>query len=90
MIANSHALALALQNNIEGNIGFKEAKFSYPTRKEAAVLQDLTLSISAGEKVALVGSSGCGKSTCIQLLQRFYNLDSGELVSTYCPDFFCK
>lgn len=44
------------------------------------VLRDLNLSVKAGQTVALVGPSGCGKSTCIQLLQRFYDLESGELL----------
>jgi len=43
------------------------------------VLRDLNLSVEQGKNVALVGTSGCGKSTCIQLLQRFYDLRAGEL-----------
>ena len=44
------------------------------------VLQGVSLRVEKGKKVALVGSSGCGKSTCIQLLQRFYDVDSGSVL----------
>ena len=64
---------------VEGNIAFKEANFKYPTRPTVTVLKDFSLSLEAGKHIALVGSSGCGKSTCIQLIQRFYDIDSGEL-----------
>ena len=67
---------------MKGNIEFSHAKFRYPSRREAKVLRDLSLSIQEGQTIALVGPSGCGKSTCIQLLQRFYNLEGGALVST--------
>ena len=53
--------------------------FNYPARPDIKVLQGTTLNISAGTSVALVGSSGCGKSTCIQLLQRFYDPLSGVI-----------
>ncbi|KAH8400874.1 hypothetical protein KR009_001610 [Drosophila setifemur] len=61
----------------EGNVGYDKVEFSYPTRREIQVLQGLNLAVSKGQKVALVGPSGCGKSTCIQLIQRFYDVDSG-------------
>merc|ERR1712048_583084 len=51
----------------------------YPTRKTVRVLQNLDLRIKQGQSVALVGPSGCGKSTVIQLMQRFYDLNSGVL-----------
>lgn len=58
---------------LNGNIEFRDVFFSYPSRKELVVLRGLNLTIKAGETVALVGSSGSGKSTCLQLLQRFYD-----------------
>merc|ERR1712173_342731 len=66
-------------SKIEGNVALTDAQFSYPTRQDVQVLKKLSLAISAGQKVALVGQSGCGKSTVIQLVQRFYDLDSGDI-----------
>ncbi|XP_020573475.1 ABC transporter B family member 21-like [Phalaenopsis equestris] len=65
---------------LRGNIEFQQVRFSYPTRKEVQVLQNLTLSIKSGKTIALVGESGCGKSTIISLLQRFYDPDSGQIL----------
>uniref|UniRef100_H2ZR94 Bile salt export pump n=1 Tax=Ciona savignyi TaxID=51511 RepID=H2ZR94_CIOSA len=57
----------------QGNINFNSIKFFYPTRPDVQVLKGLTNAIKQGQTVALVGQSGCGKSTCIQLLERFYD-----------------
>lgn len=62
-----------------GNISFEDVHFAYPQRKDAKILRGLYLRIPAGKTVALCGSSGCGKSTTIQLLQRFYNPTSGRI-----------
>mmetsp|Transcript_134539 Transcript_134539/g.335689 ORF Transcript_134539/g.335689 Transcript_134539/m.335689 type:complete len:1325 (+) Transcript_134539:96-4070(+) len=56
---------------------FKDVYFSYPTRPEVSVLNGLNLMISEGQKVALVGESGCGKSTVMSLLERFYDPSQG-------------
>ncbi|XP_055915258.1 multidrug resistance protein homolog 65-like [Eupeodes corollae] len=60
-------------SELKGNIEFQDVFFSYPSREEVIVLRGLNLKVRAGQTVALVGHSGCGKSTCIQLLQRFYD-----------------
>ena len=60
-------------------IEFKNVWFRYPTRKEDFVLKGLNLKINPNEKVALVGESGCGKTTMINLLMRFYDPDLGEI-----------
>ncbi|XP_066256417.1 ATP-dependent translocase ABCB1-like [Euwallacea similis] len=66
-------------SEVKGNISFKGVKFHYPSRKDVPILQGLTLNIKAGETVALVGSSGCGKSTVLQLVQRFYDPIEGQV-----------
>jgi ABC-type multidrug transport system fused ATPase/permease subunit len=75
-IENDPSSGLKL-NSIKGKADIVNGKFSYPTRKTTKVLRNLTLAIKQGEKIGLVGQSGCGKSTVIQLIQRFYDLDEG-------------
>lgn len=58
---------------------FVNVDFNYPARDEIKILNKLSLKIKPGQTVALVGSSGCGKSTCIQLIQRFYDPLSGSV-----------
>ena len=66
-------------NQIEGNVNFTDGDFSYPARKDIQILNKLNLSIQKGQKIALVGESGCGKSTILQLIQRLYDLNKGDL-----------
>ncbi|KAJ8942717.1 hypothetical protein NQ318_017016 [Aromia moschata] len=61
------------------SITFDNVHFNYPSRSDVKILQGFSLKINYGQTVALVGSSGCGKSTCIQLLQRFYDPTSGNI-----------
>ncbi|XP_068530256.1 ATP-binding cassette sub-family B member 5 isoform X2 [Anas acuta] len=68
-------------SNFEGNIEFRNINFVYPTRPEVQVLQGLTLKVNKGQTLALVGSSGCGKSTSIQLLERFYDPAEGQVLA---------
>jgi ATP-binding cassette subfamily B protein len=58
------------------SVQFDQVQFHYPSRPEQAALQDFSLQLSPGETVALVGSSGAGKTTVFQLLQRFYDVDA--------------
>jgi ATP-binding cassette subfamily B protein len=60
-------------------IRFDNVSFRYPSRPEVAALDNFDLSVKPGETVALVGPSGAGKSTVIQLLQRFYDPDQGDI-----------
>ncbi|KAL5102949.1 ATP-dependent translocase ABCB1 [Taenia crassiceps] len=63
-----------------GDIQFKGIQFSYPTRKSVKVLDGFSLDIRAGQTVAIVGASGSGKSTVIQLIQRFYDANEGQIL----------
>uniref|UniRef100_A0A0E0QEF7 MDR-like ABC transporter n=1 Tax=Oryza rufipogon TaxID=4529 RepID=A0A0E0QEF7_ORYRU len=65
---------------VHGEIKFRRVHFAYPSRQDKPILQGFSLSIPAGKVVALVGSSGCGKSTVISLLQRFYDPTSGSIL----------
>lgn len=65
---------------IEGNIQFQNVHFTYPSRPEVPVLKGIDLSIKAGQKIALVGQSGSGKSTIVRLLMNFYNIDKGKIL----------
>ncbi|MDO7876276.1 ABC transporter ATP-binding protein [Hymenobacter sp. ASUV-10] len=65
---------------IEGNIEYEHVAFRYPTRPDLPVLQDVSFTIAAGEKVALVGPSGAGKSTIAALLMQFYELSGGQIL----------
>ncbi|KAM6374900.1 LOW QUALITY PROTEIN: ATP-binding cassette sub-family B member 5 [Alca torda] len=68
-------------SNFEGNIEFRNVHFVYPTRPEVQVLQGLNVKVNKGQTLALVGSSGCGKSTSIQLLERFYDPVEGQVLA---------
>lgn len=64
----------------KGKIEFRNVWFRYPTRKEDFVLKNMSITINPNESVALVGESGCGKSTFVNLLMRFYDVDDGEIL----------
>eukprot|EP00917_Polyrhabdina_sp_WS-2016_P007857 GHVP01017563.1.p1 GENE.GHVP01017563.1~~GHVP01017563.1.p1 ORF type:complete len:1087 (+),score=218.99 GHVP01017563.1:278-3538(+) len=76
----------------EGNVLVDSIKFSYPTRPEKPIYNGLTLSAKKGQTVAFVGASGCGKSTVIQLLERFYDPNEGAIYvdGTKTTDFNLK
>uniref|UniRef100_A0A3B3Y5I2 Bile salt export pump n=1 Tax=Poecilia mexicana TaxID=48701 RepID=A0A3B3Y5I2_9TELE len=67
-------------DNFQGNLDFIECKFTYPTRPDIQVLNGLNVSVKPGQTLAFVGSSGCGKSTSVQLLERFYDPDHGKVL----------
>ena len=71
--------AKALPKPARGQIDFDAVSFNYPARPDIPALQDVTLSIQPGETVAFVGPSGAGKTTIIQMLQRFYDPLAGEI-----------
>ncbi|XP_013191344.1 multidrug resistance protein homolog 49 [Amyelois transitella] len=84
LVESTHAPAVNENYIAQGKIQYKSIKFRYPTRREVEVLRGLSLAIPSGKRVALVGPSGCGKSTLIQLLQRLYDPDDGNV---YLDDY---
>ncbi|KZT32575.1 hypothetical protein SISSUDRAFT_1133093 [Sistotremastrum suecicum HHB10207 ss-3] len=64
---------------ISGSVSFKNVEFSYPERPDVPILKGVSLDVTAGECVAIVGSSGSGKSTITSLLQRLYEPNSGAI-----------
>ena len=62
-----------------GEIEFKNVAFTYPSRLENKIYNDLSIIVEPGTTVALVGGSGSGKSTAVQLVERFYDPDSGNV-----------
>jgi ATP-binding cassette subfamily B (MDR/TAP) protein 1 len=73
-------LVVADENTFEGKIEFKNVWFRYPSRPEAWILKDLSLTIEPKEQIGLVGESGSGKSTIVQLLLRFYEPHFGQIL----------
>ncbi|WP_426248045.1 ABC transporter transmembrane domain-containing protein [Pseudomonas sp. TWR3-1-1] len=76
---------LALPERVAGNLQLDRLCFSYPSRPERYALEDLTLTINAGETLALVGPSGAGKSTLFDLLLRFYDPQQGQILLEGLP-----
>jgi ATP-binding cassette subfamily B (MDR/TAP) protein 1 len=70
-------------DKVKGRIEFKNVHFRYPTRPAVRVLRDFNLTVEPGTHVALVGASGCGKSTVIQLIERFYDPLHGEILVSH-------
>ena len=66
--------------SVSGHIEFQSVKFTYPSRLENPIYHNLNLTVEAGTTVALVGSSGSGKSTAVQLVERFYDPDGGRVL----------
>ncbi|VDM64588.1 unnamed protein product [Angiostrongylus costaricensis] len=70
---------------IAGRIEFKNVKFSYPIRPDLPIMQDLTFTVEPGQVVALVGPSGGGKSSCIAMLEHFYEPSGGQVLLDGVP-----
>ena len=69
-----------LNRPVKGDLNIQGLEFSYPSRPEKRVFDDLSVTIRAGETIALVGPSGAGKSTLFDLLLRFYDPDQGQIL----------
>lgn len=70
---------------VNGDIDFKGLTFAYPLRPEAMVLRNVTFNVPAGTTTAIVGASGSGKSSLVNLLERFYEPNSGIILLDGCP-----
>lgn len=77
---NADGSAGIVLENIKGEIEFKDVYFRYPARPNVEIFSGMSLKIPSGSTVALVGKSGSGKSTVINLLERFYDPYSGEVL----------
>jgi ATP-binding cassette subfamily B protein len=73
------ARPIALPRPVRGEIAFQDVTFRYPTRPDSSALNGVSLHVAPGETVALVGPSGAGKTTILQLLMRFYDPQSGRI-----------
>ena len=71
---------VALPSPAKGAVSFRDVRFHYPSRPDAAALNGFSLDVNPGEAIALVGPSGAGKSTVFQLLLRFYAVQSGKIL----------
>ncbi len=66
-------------NDLDGTIEFKNVSFAYPNSSLENVLTDISFKIEPGESIGILGSTGCGKSTLVNLIPRFYDVTSGEI-----------
>lgn len=69
-------------DSVSGQVELKNVDFYYPSRPDVKILNNFSLSVPSGKTIALVGSSGSGKSTVVSLIERFYDPTSGNTVKT--------
>jgi ABC-type multidrug transport system fused ATPase/permease subunit len=82
----THSSSLGLRpETFAGNFVFEDVHFAYPTEKQKRVLNGMSFEVDPGTKVALVGKAGCGKSTAISLVQRFYDPLQGRVLLDGAP-----
>ena len=67
------------EKNDQGNITVDNVHFAYPTKPEIPILKGVNIQVKTNQIVALVGASGCGKSSIIQLIERFYDPEKGKM-----------
>ena len=77
---NNHNLITIKKDLFQGKIEFKNVVFSYPKNSKKIILKNVNLTIQPGEKICLIGDSGSGKSTIGQLIERFYDINEGEIL----------
>lgn len=79
-INSTDPMAKIVSDEIRGDIEFKNVCFQYPARPHITIFDNLSLKVSAGESLAVVGQSGSGKSTVVSLVMRFYDPNSGTVL----------
>ena len=67
-------------NDVKGTIEFKNVNFAYPGATDEMILNNINLKINQGEKIGILGATGCGKSTLVNLIMRFYDVTDGEVL----------
>ena len=68
-------------SEIKGNIEFKNVNFYYPSDpNKKLILNGINLNFQAGKKIAIIGQSGCGKTTIVSLIERLYDITEGEIL----------
>jgi ABC-type multidrug transport system fused ATPase/permease subunit len=77
---NEPGKKMVTADGLTGHIEFKNVTFKYPSRPDLTVLKDFSEVFEAGKTTALVGPSGSGKSTVIQMLERFYDPENGDVL----------
>ena len=65
--------------NIQGNVEFSHVKFAYPSAPDKEIIHDFSIKVKSGQKVAIVGSTGAGKTTLVNLLMRFFEVSGGNI-----------
>lgn len=76
--------------SVTGLVELKNVDFSYPSRQDVRILNNFSLNVPAGKTIALVGSSGSGKSTVVSLIERFYDPSSGKLAFSRVHTFLYR
>lgn len=79
----SHKTKTLTPQNVKGDVEFKNVKFGYT--KDKIIIKDFSVKVKAGQKVAIVGPTGAGKTTLVNLLMRFYELNSGDIYIDNIP-----
>lgn len=69
-----------IDTKVKGNVEFKNVSFAYPDSPQKVIIKDFSASIKAGQKVAIVGPTGAGKTTLVNLLMKFYDINSGDIL----------
>ena len=64
---------------VKGNVEFKDVRFAYPDSPDKIIIKDFSASVKSGQKVAIVGPTGAGKTTMVNLLMRFFDINGGDI-----------